>query len=415
MGTLRFAHPTQHSAAATFIRGKDSAFLLASPPMPRLLYLFSLCNLVIGTGAFVISGILVPISDALHVSVATSGQAMTVYALSTAVLAPLALVLTGGWPRKRALCFGMLVFALGNLFCALATSFSLLLIGRALMGVGAMFTPIAAGIAVALVEPQRRGRALSLVFLGISMSYVIGLPLGAWIGFQYGWQWAIALVAACSAVNLLALMALLPRDIQAPGASFKGLGSLLSQAPILWTLSLTLLYFIAIFLVFAFIGPVLQALVPMSSARISVTLALFGLSGVTGTLVGGWANDRFGARRTLMTQLSVLGLTMALLPLTRGHYELLVATLVTWGIAGFGMMTPQQSRLATLAPAQAPILLSLNTSMLYFGTALGAAIGGAVAGSIGFAHLAWVGVPFAFAGLATLMINSTKPGLLKTA
>lgn len=383
--------------------------------MPRLLYLFALCNLVTGTGAFVISGLLAPLGESLNVSVAEAGQAMTVYALSTAVLAPLALVATGGWPRKRALCAGMAVFAAGNALCALAESFPMLLVGRALMGVGAVFTPIAAGIAVALVEPAKRGRALSLVFLGISMSYVVGVPLGAWLGLRFGWQWPVALVAALAAFGAAALVVLLPKSIDAPGAAFRGLPQVLSRAPVLWTLGLTLLYFIAIFLVFSYIGPVLQALVPMSGERMSVTLMLFGLSGVAGTLVGGWANDRFGARRTLLVQLAVLGTMMLLLPLTRGQYPLVVATLVTWGTAGFGMMAPQQSRLAALAPAQAPLLFSLNTSMLYFGTALGAAIGGAVSGQVGFARMAWVGVPFALAGLVSLWIGARTAGALKPA
>lgn len=383
--------------------------------MPRLLYLFALCNLVLGTGAFVISGILVPISESLQVSVATSGQAITVYALATAVLAPLALVLTGGWPRKRALCASMAVFALGNALCAAATNFTMLLAGRVLMGVGAMFTPICAGIAVALVEPAKRGRALSLVFLGISLSYVVGLPLGAWLGFRFGWQVPVALVAGIAALSAVVLLVILPKDIQAPGASFRGLGGLLTRAPVLWTLALTLLYFIAIFLVFAYIGPVLQALHPMSSERMSLTLMLFGASGVAGTLVGGWANDHFGPRRSLVVQLSVLGSTMLLLPFTQGHYLLLATALVVWGVAGFGMMTPQQSRLAVLAPAQAPILLSLNTSMLYIGTAIGAAIGGAVSGSVGFAHMGWAGAPFAFAGLLVLLMSPRNPGLLPQA
>ena len=131
--------------------------------MPRLLYLLSLCNLVMGTGAFVLSGILAPMSSSLHVSVATAGQAMTVYALSTAVLAPLTLVLTGSWPRRRALCFGLALFAAGNALCALAPTFPVLLLGRVLMGIGAIFTPISAGIAVAMVEPAQRGRALALL------------------------------------------------------------------------------------------------------------------------------------------------------------------------------------------------------------------------------------------------------------
>ena len=279
--------------------------------MPPLLYLLSLCNLVVGTGAFVISGLLAPIACALHVSVASAGQAMTAYALSTAVLAPLALVWTGRWPRKHALLFGMAVFAAGNAVCALAGNLPLLLAGRVLMGVGAMFTPAAAGIAVAMVEPARRGRALSLVFLGISMSYVIGLPLGAWLGFGLGWAWPIALVAGCALLACVVLAWRLPATIAAPGASFAGLPQLLANRSVLWTLVLTLLYFCAVFVVFAFIGPVLQALWPMSTAMISVTLMVVGISGVVGTLVGGWANDRFGAVRTLAVQLCALAVSTA--------------------------------------------------------------------------------------------------------
>jgi DHA1 family inner membrane transport protein len=383
--------------------------------MPRLLYLLTLCNLVIGTGAFIIAGILVPLSNGLQVSVAAAGQAMTVYALAAALLAPLALVWTGTWPRKRALLFGMAVFAAGNLLCALAANLTMLLAGRVLMGVGAMFTSVAAGIAVALVEPAKRGRALSLVFLGMSLSYVVGLPLGAWLGLQYGWQVPIAVVSGFALLSCVALQLLCPKDIAAPGASFNGLPQLLRQAPVLWTLGLTLLYFIAIFVVFSYIGPVLQALQPMSRERLSFTLMLFGVAGVIGTLTGGWAQDRFGAPRTLKLQLSVLAVMMALVPLTQGNYGLLVTTFMVWGIAGFGMMTPQQSRLAMLSPAQTPLLLSLNTSMLYVGTALGAAVGGATSSVVGFSHMAWVGVPFALAGLATLWINTGKAALLKSA
>ena len=382
--------------------------------MPRLLYLLSLCNLVIGTGAFVTSGLLVPLSTSLKVSVAAAGQAMTVYALATAVLAPLALVWTGNWPRKRALLFGMAVFAAGNLLCAVAHNLPMLLAGRVLMGVGAMFTPVAAGIAVALVPPERRGRALSLVFLGMSLSYVVGLPLGAWLGFQYGWQWPIVLVGGLSLLSCGALVALCPEDIAAPGATFTGLPQLLQKPAVQWTLTLTLLYFVAIFVVFSYIGPVLQTLYPMSKERLSFTLMLFGVAGVIGTLVGGWAQDRFGAQPTLKVQISVLGAMMLVVPTTTGNYALMVATFMLWGIAGFGMMAPQQSRVAVLAPSQAPMLLSLNTSMLYIGTALGAALGGALSGVVAFSHLAWVGVPFAVAGLATLWISTGKAPLLKT-
>jgi MFS transporter, DHA1 family, inner membrane transport protein len=373
--------------------------------MPRLLFLFSLTNLVLGTGAFVLGGILGPISEALGISVQAAGQAVTAYAISTAILAPLMLVATGKWKRKRAMQLALLLVALGNGVCALAPDLLTLMAGRVLMGMGAVFTPLAAGIAVATSEPGRQGRSLAVVFLGISMSYVVGVPLGAWLGFRFGWQVPMALVAGFALLMLVIVSLRVPLDIGAPGASLRGLPALLKQGAVLWPLALTLLYFTAIFCVFAYIGPVLQALYPMSSERLSVTLMLFGLSGVAGTLVGGWANDRFGPRRSLMVQLATLGSMMALVPFTQGSHLAIVTVFVIWGIAGFGMMTPQQSRLVSAAPAHAPVLLSLNTSMLYLGTALGATLGGAASTSLGFDKVAWAGVPLALLGLATLLVN----------
>ena len=370
--------------------------------MPALLWLFSLINLVIGTGAFVISGILAPLAEDLGISVPAAGQVITAYALSTALLAPMVLLATGRWPRKRALLLALALFAAGNVLCALAGSLAALLVGRVLMGLGAVFTPIAAGIAVAMVQPAQRGKALAFVFLGISLSYVVGVPLGAWLGLKYGWHIPVWVVVVFCGLAFVAVATRVPAQIQFPGASFAGLGALLGRRDVLSVLALTLFYFTAIFSVFSYAGPVLQALSPMSSERFSLTLGLFGLSGVAGTLIGGAANDRFGSRRTLALQLAVLGATMLLLPLTAGSWPAMLAVLLAWGITGFGMMAPQQSRLAAMASAQAPVLLSLNTSMLYLGTAGGAIVGGALASVLGFERLAWAGVPFVACGLVLL-------------
>jgi DHA1 family inner membrane transport protein len=380
--------------------------------MPHLLWLLCLINLIIGTGAFVIGGILAPISQQLGISVPAAGQAMTAYALSTALLAPVVLLATGRWPRKRALLLALALFTLGNLLCALSSSFAALIAGRVLMGLGAVFTPIAAGIAVAVVEPAQRGKALALTFLGISLSYVVGVPLGSWLGLAYEWRTPIWVITGFSALAFIGAALWVPKDIQAPGASFAGLPALLARRDVLSVLLLTLAYFIAIFTVFSYIGPVLQALVPMGRDQQALTLALFGVSGVAGTLMGGAANDRFGARRTLLVQLTLLGATMVMLPLTQGSWPALMATLLVWGTAGFGMMVPQQSRVAALAPAQAPMLLSLNTSMLYLGTAAGAVVGGAFASRLGFAHLGWAGLPFVALGLAILWaVHTSSPAV----
>jgi DHA1 family inner membrane transport protein len=374
--------------------------------MPPILYFFALCNLVIGSGAFVLGGILQPVSVSLGISLAAAGQAMTAYAVATAILAPLLIILTIQWPRRRVIQLALALFTGGCVVSALAPNFIALLLGRVLMGGGAMFTATAAALTVSMVAPALRGRALSITFLGMSISYAVGVPLGAWLGFEYGWRVPVWLSAAASLAALLSAGWLVPAHLVGGGrSSFNGFKAVAVNPAVVRVWLRTLLYFVAVFSVFAYIGPVLQALNPMSSGGLSLTLAAFGLSGVVGTLVGGWANDRFGSLRTLVGQLTVLIVMMGLLPLTQGSMALTVLALVVWGIAGFGMMTPQQSRLASLSPKQAPLLLSLNGSMLYMGTALGSIMSGALLNTLGLANLAWVGVPFAALALLTLVFD----------
>jgi DHA1 family inner membrane transport protein len=239
----------------------------------------------------------------------------------------------------------------------------------------------------------------------MSISYAVGVPVGAWLGFEYGWRVPVGLSALASTAALLAMSRLVPAQLASASGSFAGFRAAAAQPAVLRVWLRTLLYFLAIFSVFTYVGPVLQALNPMSPVGLSITLAVFGLAGVGGTLLGGWANDRFGALRTLRVQLSLLVLMMCLLPLTRGNLPATLATLIVWGLAGFGMMSPQQSRLASLAGGQAPLLLSLNSSMLYLGTALGAIVSGALLGPIGFERLGWVGVPFGLLALLTLAFD----------
>ena len=380
--------------------------------MPYLLIaLFSLCNLVIGTGAFIISGILPAAAQGLGVSVPAAGQAMTVYALSTALLAPVLLVLTGHWPRRWALVGAMVVFTAGSALCAVAPSLPVLLVGRVLMGMGGVFMAAAAGIVVAVVPVAQRGKALALVFMGMSMSYMIGLPLSSWLAEAQGWRAPQWLVTACAALAALALWRLVPRVVMAPVASLQGLGAVLRRGPVAASLAITALYFAAVFTVFSFIVLVLRALVPLSPAAVSLTLMLFGAAGLAGTLLGGYANDRYGPRTALTAHLTVLVLMMLLLPLTAGQPLLMTAVLLLWGAAGFGMMAPQQSRLAALAPAQTALLLSINSSMVYLGMAAGAGLGGLVAPVLGYARLSWVSALLAMLALGLLLLERRAPKL----
>ena len=369
--------------------------------LPALLYFFALCNLIIASSAFVLGGILEPVSRALNVSLAATGQAMTAYALGAAVVAPMLILITGRWNRRATILLALGLFTLGSLVSALAPSLSWLVVGRVIMGAGVMFTAAASATAVSLVSLEQRGQALAIANLGQSVSYAVGVPIGTWIGLQLGWRWPLWLAAGASLLVWLLAMRLLPRHIQATVAT-GSLRSAAAQGGVWRVLLRTLLMFTAIFGVFTYIGPVLQELGPLNANELTLVLALFGCGGVAGTLLGGWAADRLGVLPTLALQLSTVTLMLCLLPLTRGHPLLLTVVMVCWSINSFGSMTPQQSRLIGLAPAQAPMLMSLNSSMLYVGAALGAAAGGSLIRVVGMTQLPWVAAPFLVLALLSL-------------
>ncbi len=370
--------------------------------MPRLLYLFSAINLIIGSSAFVLASIVEPLARDLGVSVAAAGQATTAYAVGTALLAPMLLLATGRWTRKRVLLLALGLFTLGNALSALSRPPGPAAAGahadgrrrgvrgrgrRHCRGTGGAGTARPGAVAgVPGHEPELRGRR----------------ALGSWLGLKFGWATPVWGACGLSALAFLAVALRVPRDIQAPGASFAGLGALLGRGDVLSGLGVTLLYFGAIFCVFSYIGPVLRSLAPLSDGQLSLTLMMFGVSGVIGTLLGGWATDRFGAQRTLRTQLGLFLVTMSVVPLTQGRYVPMLAAFMCWGVCGFGMMAPQQSRLVAIDLPRSPVLLSLNSSMMYFGMALGAALGGALLPAVGFERLAWVGAPLALAALGLL-------------
>ncbi|MFM8767298.1 MAG: MFS transporter, partial [Rubrivivax sp.] len=337
------------------------------------------------------------------------GQATTVYSLATALLAPAFLVATAGLAPRVALALALALFAAGNLVTAVAQDLTTLLASRVLMGCGSAATALMAGLAVAVAPVERRAQALSIVFVGMSLSYVTGIPLATWVGLGWGWRlpvWAAVVLVLLAA---LALWQALPTArASVTGPSLSGALALLRQRAVLSVFVLTLVYFIAIFSVFSYMGPVLKSLQPMGAGALSAVISLFGVAGVVGTLSGGRAADRWGPRRSLTFSLSGISLCQLVLPLTAGHLGAMVAVMMVWGVCGFSMMAPQQVRLAQLAGPQTPLALSLNNSMLYLGIALGAAVGGAALVHLEARHLPWVGAPFALAALAW-MRWSTRP------
>jgi predicted MFS family arabinose efflux permease len=330
----------------------------------------------IGTGTFVVTGILGSVSEDLSVSVGTAGYLVTVFAVAYAVGSPLLVAVTGKVARRRLLVGALILFAVANAVAAVVPTFSLLLATRVLGALGAaVLTPVAGAVAAELAEPEHKGRALSLVLGGLSVSWVVGIPLGAMIGDRYGWRMSFVLVAVLSVLAALAVWALLPAVENTSLAT--GLASSLTVAKrpaVLVAAGVTGLGVAAGFVVLTYVRPLLESLTSFGGSGIGWMLLLFGLASVTGTALGGFAADRFGYRRSAPSILVVLTaslLSFSLIPASQAGSLLAVlgagTALVTWSVVGFALIPLQEYRLIGVAPEDQNEVLSLNASAIYLG------------------------------------------------
>jgi MFS transporter, DHA1 family, inner membrane transport protein len=377
----------------------------ASPTAPAnaVLWLLSLANFVVGMGAFVVIGILIPVADDLAISKAQAGSLLTAYAIAYALSSPVLVATTGRFDRATALMAGMAVFSAGAAAAAWSSSLTGVLVARCAMALGAgMVTPVAASVGVAVAGAANRGRALAVVFGGLTLAQALGVPLGAWLGYAYGWRAAFAVVAVLGGLCLLLFAWRLPRGIAVPVASLRSLWAVLRSLSQSVAVSFTALFIGALYVVYTFMAPLMAARYQLERDGVTAVLAVFGAGAVVGNAVGGGLTDRIGPHRTLqalcLAQLVLLpAMTWLHLPLS-----FFVALVAIWSVCGWSFMVAQQARLANMAPDRVPVLFALNAAAIYIGGSVGSALGGATLARGGFEWLGPVAAVLALLGLLSL-------------
>ena len=372
-----------------------------------LLLTLALGNFVLGTGAFVLPALLQPLATDLEVSLPAAGWLMSGYALTYAIGSPVLTALTGRWPRRRVLLTGLVLIAVGNAVLAASPGLLGAHFGRIVSALGgALYTPIAASIAVAIAAPERRGRALALVFAGMTVAQVLGIPLGALVATSLGWRAVFAAVAVAALAVWLVIRARLPADLAAPASTLGQLAGLLRDPGAVLALSVTLVFFAGQFVVITFLGPVITRAAGVGGGGLSLLLWLFGLAAVAANLLGGAAADRFGPVPTIAGLTLGSAAVLLALPALDGQPLAAAAFLILWGLTGYAFMTPQQARLVTLLPWAPGLALSLNASGLYAGSAVGGAIGGIIVDHAGLAPLGFGAAALLGAGLLLLWAST---------
>lgn len=354
----------------------------------------------VGTDSFVIAGLLDQVSASFGVSVALAGQMVTFYALSYAVASPVIGAAAAHWPRKRLLLVGLAIFVLGNVASALAPSIEVVLASRLLAGVGgAMFSPTATAAGASLVPPERRGHALAIIMAGLSSATALGAPLGTFIGGWLDWRatmWFVAAVAMLAAVGVGWYV----RDIPTPPAISLGRRfAPLADARVLRTLLTVWLANSGFFLVYTYVGSTLDRATGGDARVLAGLLLLYGVAATLGNLVAGRLTDRFGSRPIINAALVIVALNFALLPWTSTSLATAAPALIIWGFCCWGQAAPQQHRLISITPTAAPLLLGLNSAVIYVGVSMSGVVGGAAITWFNPYALGFVGAAFVAAAL----------------
>ncbi|MGY4434996.1 DHA1 family inner membrane transport protein [Bradyrhizobium sp. F1.13.1] len=356
----------------------------------------ALASFGIGTTEFVIMGLLPDVAGDLGVTIPHAGFLVTGYALSVAFGSPLLAVATARMERRRALLLLISIFILGNLLCALAPNYALLMAARIVTALchGAFFG-LGAVVAATLVPEQRKVQAIAMMFAGLTLANVLGVPFGTALGEAVGWRntfWAVVVIGFAAA---FALYAWLPRDLPAPRMRFIHEARSLGSTQVILAMLISVAVSASLFSVFTYITPILENVTVISPHEVTFMLLLFGTGLTAGNFIGGWLGD-WKLMPSVIGILALLIPVLGLFTLTTASLMPAAATVFCWGFLAFALVSPLQMRVVNEA-AQAPNLAStLNQGAFNLGNAAGAWVGGlALTEGLAYRELPWIGVALA--------------------
>lgn len=350
--------------------------------MPKWLAALFVASFVFYTDDYVIAGVLPEIARDLGVSQAAAGQLITVFAVTVALVAPVAAVVLARAPRRVLLVASLCAFVAANAAAAGTPSFTVLLMLRvAAAAAAAVATPALFATAVQQAPAAKVGRYVAVVALGVTGSIAVGVPIGTWIGGVFGWRAVFATMAVCGVLALAGLLITLPRGMFGdPAPDWRAQVRSLGRRPVTFGLLANMSLMTGSMMMLTYLAPFLT---DVAGAAVDARALSFGLAGIAGTLGmwgGGAMTDRCGPDRALLIGMGAVAGSMAGLWLLWGMRPVpitaVVPVLAVWGAAAFWNSPAIQARLAALSGALAPQALALNTSGTYLGVSLGGLLGG---------------------------------------
>ncbi|MER7813995.1 MFS transporter [Streptomyces sp. NPDC096153] len=374
--------------------------------MPLALLALAIGAFGIGTTEFVIMGLLPEVANDFQVSIPTAGFLVTGYALGVVLGAPLMTVLGTKVSRKRMLMLLMGLFIVGNVLSALAPAFGLMLAGRVVASLahGAFFG-IGSVVAADLVAPEKRAGAIAMMFTGLTVANVVGVPLGTFIGQSVGWRATFLIVAGLGVLGLAGVARLVPEQPRPEGVRLRHEMAAFRNVQVLLAMAMTVLGFGGVFAAITYITPMMTEVAGFADSSVTWLLVLFGLGMVGGNLIGGKFADR-ALMPLLYVSLGALALVLALFTVTAQNKIAAAVTIVLVGGLGFATVPPLQKRVLDQASGAPTLASAVNIGAFNLGNALAAWLGGIViAAGLGFTAPNWVGALLAGSALVLAVLS----------
>jgi predicted MFS family arabinose efflux permease len=374
--------------------------------MPLALWALTLSAFAIGTTEFVIVGLIPTIAASLQVSVPSAGLLVSLYALGVAIGAPVLTALTGRVPRKLLLLALMLLFTAGNLVAWMAPGYEALMAARVLTGLAhGVFFSIGSTIATSLVPKEKAGSAIALMFSGLTVALVTGVPLGTFIGQHFGWQMTFLAVAMLGVIAFIGIALLVPRAIAgSKPSSLPTQMAVLKKPRLLLVYAMTTLGYGGTFVAFTYLAPILQQVAGFSAGAVGMVMRVYGVSVAFGNIWGGKLADRKGPVRALQIVFALLAAVLLVLQFTAANKIAVLVTVLAWGAVAFGNVPGLQvyvvQRASRDAPQAVDVASGLNIAAFNVGIALGAWGGGLIVDRVGLMATPWIGALVVLGALA---------------
>ncbi|CAM5423258.1 MFS transporter [Bacillus safensis] len=356
-----------------------------------VVYLLALAAFLIGTIEYIITGIIQMVADDLQVTTSAAGLLVTSLALSAAIGAPIVIALTINIDRRKILSWMLIIFTLSNIITSVSHSFEMVLMTRVLQGIsGGTAIVVAMAVATRLVEREKRGTAIGIILMGLSSSLVLGVPIGTFLSSMIGWKALFAAIGLITLIPLIVVYRRIPSMKEQEPVTLGMQLSILKDKRILLAVAVTLFYVGGYSTLFTYLTPFLQESANLSITEISGILLLAGICSFLGSSLGGVAADKKGPTFTIFSGIILQIIMLMLLAFVTGNLVVMVAVIMIWMIATWSTSPAQQLYLVTLVPKSPDIALSVNTSFIQFGFALGSGLGGLILSRTSILHLSWI-------------------------